>query len=356
MGGWPVIILAALLLIGGEVYWLIRRRADGAGERSLPSGAVVCPPLVGVPAPLVGRPGRIVLSGLTKRYGTLTAVDGLSFAVEPGRVTGFLGPNGAGKTTTLRMLLGLAAPSAGSTTIGGVRYGELDRPIRRVGAVLEGAAAHRGRTGRDHLRVLCRAGGVPVERADEVLELVGLSAAGRRPYKGYSLGMRQRLGIAAALIGNPGVLILDEPANGLDPEGIRWLRDLLRGLADQGRTILVSSHLLAEVQALADDVVILAHGRLVAHGSVTEVLESLVRAESDPRPHVGTGEARRRRWTPTATVTPDADGDLYVTGVDAAAIGDAAGGPGSACISSPPKRPDLEDVFLGADQGKAAIR
>ncbi len=354
MGGWAVIILAALLLIGGGVYWLIRRRADGAGERSLLSGAVVCPPLVGVPAPLDGRPGRIVLSGLTKRYGTLTAVEGLSFAVEPGRVTGFLGPNGAGKTTTLRMLLGLAAPSAGSTTIGGVRYGELDRPIRRVGAVLEGAAAHRGRTGRDHLRVLCRASGVPVERADEVLALVGLSAAGRRPYKGYSLGMRQRLGIAAALIGNPGVLILDEPANGLDPEGIRWLRDLLRGLADQGRTILVSSHLLAEVQALADDVVILAHGRLVAHGSVTEVLESL---SAPSRTLVRTSEPDKltAALDAAATVTPGADGDLYVTGVDAAAIGDAARRAGISLHQLVTEGPDLEDVFL-ALTGEAGIR
>lgn len=359
--GCSVIILAALLLIGGGVYWLTQRRGRRAGGylrggNPPPMALVDAPsaPLVGMPAPSDGGPGRIVMSGLTKRFGDLMAVDGLSFTVEPGRVTGFLGPNGAGKTTTLRMLLGLAHPTAGSATIDGSRYPDLARPIRRVGAVLEGAAAHRGRTGRDHLRVLCRAGGVPLERADEVLALVGLSATGRRSFKGYSLGMRQRLGIAAALIGNPGVLALDEPGNGLDPEGIRWLRDLLRGLADQGRTVLVSSHLLAEVQALADDVVIIAHGKLVVHGTVDSVLDSLARPvrslvrSSDP-------DKLTAELGDTAVVTPAGDDGLYIVGVDSAAIGDAARRAGISLYQLTTERPDLEEVFLELT-GQAAIR
>src|SRR5262245_12532350 len=195
--------------------------------------------------------GEIVVSGLTKHYKQVKAVDGLSFTIKPGRVTGFLGPNGAGKTTTLRMILGLVSPTAGTATIGGRRYADLDEPLEAVGAVLEASSFHRGRTGRNHLLVLCDAAGLPVSRADEVLELVGLSAAARRKVRGYSLGMKQRLGIAAALLGDPRTLILDEPANGLDPEGMHWMRGLLRGLAEQGRTVLVSSHLLAEVQHLA---------------------------------------------------------------------------------------------------------
>jgi ABC-2 type transport system ATP-binding protein len=350
-----MIILVPLLLIGGLVYWLIRRRAGRTSQPPVPPTAARGSQVGAfLPAPSSAVPGRIVVSGLTKRYGSLTAVDGLSFAVEPGRVTAFLGPNGAGKTTTLRMLLGLATATAGIATIGGSRYEDLDRPIRHVGAVLEGAAAHRGRTGRDHLRVICRAAGVPLDRTDEVLALVGLSAAGRRPFKTYSLGMRQRLGIAAAMIGNPAVLILDEPANGLDPEGIRWLRDLLRGLADQGRAILVSSHLLAEVQALADDVVIIAQGKLVADGGVAEVLESFARPS---RTLVRTPEPDKlvAELGDMAVVTPGVDGELIVTGVDAATIGDAARRAGVNLSQLTTERPDLEDVFLELT-GEAALR
>ena len=188
-------------------------------------------------------------------------MDDLSFRVRGGRVTGFLGPNGAGKTTTLRMLLGLVTPTAGTATFGGRRYVDLADPIRHVGAVLEASSAHRGRTGRNHLRMICRAAGLPDSRADEMLAVVGLTPAAKRKFKGYSLGMKQRLGIAAAMLGDPRVLILDEPANGLDPEGIRWMRDLLKALAAEGRTVLVSSHLLGEMQQLADDVVIVAAGQ-----------------------------------------------------------------------------------------------
>jgi ABC-2 type transport system ATP-binding protein len=336
-----VIILAALLLIGGGIY-LFNQRGT---RRDAPVAPAAAMRAAGMPAPPADAPGGIELSGLTKRYGAVTAIDGLTFAAEPGRVTGFLGPNGAGKTTALRILLGLATPTAGTATIGGLPYRDLARPIRRVGAVLEGSGAHRGRSGRDHLRVICRAGGVPLARADEVLDLVRLTPAGRRPVKGYSLGMRQRLGIAAALIGNPNVLVLDEPANGLDPEGIRWLRDLLRSLADQGRTVLVSSHLLADVQALADDVVIIARGRLVAHGTVESVLTSPVRPS---RVLVRTPEPDRLRTElgESAVVTPAADGAVHITGIDAAAIGDAARRAGIALHALTTETPDLEDVFL----------
>jgi ABC-2 type transport system ATP-binding protein len=201
---------------------------------------------------MANEDGRIVVAGLTKTYGTLRAVDDLSFTVEPGTITGFLGPNGAGKTTTLRMLLGLITPDAGTATIGGHPYRALLAPNDEVGAVLDASGFHSARSGRNHLRIYCTVNGYPGRRADRVLELVGLADAGRRPVRGYSLGMRQRLALATALLGDPRVLILDEPANGLDPEGIAWLRRLLRSLADEGRTVLVSSHVLSEVQQLVD--------------------------------------------------------------------------------------------------------
>ncbi len=214
----------------------------------------------------------IEVERLTKRFGSTLAVDDLSFRVEPGRLTGFLGPNGAGKTTTLRALLGLVRPTAGSTALFGRPYPELDSAMRRVGAVLEASSYHPGRSGRNHLRVLATAAEIPASRVDEVLELVELGAHARRRVRGYSLGMRQRLSIAAALLGDPAALVLDEPANGLDPQGTRWLRDLLRGLADEGRTILVSSHVLAEVEQLADEVVIIHRGRLVLHAPIGDVV------------------------------------------------------------------------------------
>lgn len=212
----------------------------------------------------------IHIQGLVKRYGAVTAVDGLSFEVRAGTVTGFLGPNGAGKTTTLRMLLGLVAPDAGSATINGYPYRELPEPLHQVGAVLEAASFHPGRTARAHLRIQALAAEADASRVADVLDLVGLSGAARRRIGGFSLGMRQRLGLATALLADPEVLILDEPANGLDPEGIRWLRGLLREFAAEGGTVLVSSHMLAEVAQTIDSVVIINHGRLVAQGPVTE--------------------------------------------------------------------------------------
>jgi ABC-2 type transport system ATP-binding protein len=208
---------------------------------------------------------------LTKRYGELVAVDGVTFSLERGTVTGFLGPNGAGKTTTLRLLLGLAEPTAGEALVFGRRYRELDQPIRTVGAVLESSDFHPARNGRDHLLALVLAAGLPLSRVEEVLELVGLSGAANRRVRAYSRGMRQRLGLAAALLGDPELLILDEPANGLDPAGVRWLRTFLQAFAAQGRTVLVSSHLLAEVAQTVDRVLIIDHGRLLASGRLDEL-------------------------------------------------------------------------------------
>jgi ABC-2 type transport system ATP-binding protein len=301
-----------------------------------------------------GPDGQIVIDHLTKVYKNVRAVDDLSFTVEPGRVTGFLGPNGAGKTTTLRMLLSLVRPTAGTATIGGTRYAELRDPIRHVGAVLEASSAHKGRTGRNHLRVICQAAGVPAKRADEVLELVGITAAANRKFKGYSLGMRQRLGIAAALIGDPHVLILDEPANGLDPEGIRWMRDLLKLLASQGRTILVSSHLLSEMELLADNVVIIAAGKLVRQGTVTQVLDSMAHSS---RVRVRTPHADKLIAALNgATVETGPDGVLLISGVDAPAVGGAALRAGVELHELVSDRPDLEAVFLELTKGKADIR
>ena len=208
---------------------------------------------------------------LTKRYGDVVAVDGVSFSLEPGTVTGFLGPNGAGKTTTLRLLLGLAEPTAGEALVFGRRYRELEDPIRHVGGVLESSDYHPGRSGRNHLRTLALAAELPLARVEEVLELVQLRKAAGRPVRTYSLGMRQRLGVAAALLGDPALLILDEPANGLDPAGMRWLRTFLRRLASEGRTVLVSSHLLAEVAQTVDQIMVIDQGRLLACGRLEEL-------------------------------------------------------------------------------------
>jgi ABC-2 type transport system ATP-binding protein len=237
--------------------------------------------LDGNPRPNAGRcptssdpsaDGAVVsCASLTKRYGDVLAVDGVSFSLEAGTVTGFLGPNGAGKTTTLELLLGLAEPNSGEALVFDRRYRDLDHPIRRVGAVLESGDFHPTRSGRDHLRALAFAAGLAAGRVDEVLDLVELGPAARRRVKTYSLGMRQRLGLAAALLGDPQLLILDEPTNGLDPAGVRWLRTFLRDFATQGRTVLLSSHLLAEVAQTVDHVLIIDHGRLLADGSLEDV-------------------------------------------------------------------------------------
>jgi ABC-2 type transport system ATP-binding protein len=292
----------------------------------------------------------INVHGLTKRFGDVLAVDGLGFEVEEGTVVGFLGPNGAGKTTTLRMLLGLVTPTAGTATIAGRPYRELPDPARRVGAVLEASGFHPGRSARDHLRVLTTAAGLDPRRVDEVLEQTGLAAAGRRRVGGFSLGMRQRLGLAAALLGDPEVLILDEPANGLDPEGVHWLRGLVRGLADQGRTVLVSSHVLAEVAQTVDQVVIIDRGRLVAQSTLAALTAG---ADRTVRVRTPQPEALRDLLVARgASVTLDGPGRLVVGGATTEQVGQAAAAGGVVLHEMRFERSNLEDVFLELTGGK----
>ena len=293
------------------------------------------------------------VEGLTKRYGSTLAVDDLTFEVAPGAVTGFLGPNGAGKTTTLRILLDLVRPTAGSATIDGRRYRELEDPVKQVGAVLEAANFHPGRKGRNHLRVLARAAEIPERRVGETLALVGLADAAGKRVKAYSLGMRQRLTIAGALLGEPHVLILDEPANGLDPEGIRWLRGLLRAFADRGGTVFVSSHVLAEVAQLADRVVIIHRGRLISHTSLEEIMQ---RAEGGVR--VRSPEAERLQGlltTAGAQVSSASQGELAVRELPMERIGEVAAENRVVLHELSSESASLEDVFLeltGADEAK----
>ncbi|GAA5209663.1 ABC transporter ATP-binding protein [Microbacterium kyungheense] len=287
-------------------------------------------------------------SGVTKRFGAVTAVSDLSARVEPGRVTGFLGPNGAGKTTTLRILLGLVRATSGHATIGGRRYAELGKPLQTVGAVLEASSFHPGRTGAAHLTIYAQAAGIPRGRVDEVLGLVGLGDAGGRKVGGYSLGMRQRLGLAYALLGDPGVLVLDEPANGLDPEGIRWMRGFLRQLAAEGRTVLVSSHLLAEVQQTVDALLIISRGRLVFEGSIDDL--------ADPTEYATVVDAPDRDALTAALSAAGLPYEvlrsgLTVRGADPTAVGAAAAASGVALSALQRRGPALEEVFLDLVNG-----
>jgi ABC-2 type transport system ATP-binding protein len=291
--------------------------------------------------------GRIVVTNVTKTFGSVRAVHDLSFTVEPGRVTGFLGPNGAGKTTTMRVVLGLATPTSGGATVEGVPYPQLVNPGRTVGAVLESTSFHPARSARNHLRVYAAAAGVPDMRADEVLATVGLSAAARQPVRAFSMGMRQRLALATALLGDPRILILDEPANGLDPEGIVWLRGFLRHLAhNEGRTVLVSSHVLSEVEQTVDSVVIIARGRLVHEGTLDElkgagtVTVSVVVATPTPDKLIAA------LTQPSVTVTPGTDGTLQVSGASAAEVGHAAWQAGVELHQLREAASNLERVFL----------
>jgi len=281
---------------------------------------------------------------LTKRFGDLLAVDDLSFSLQPGTVTGFLGPNGAGKTTTLRMLLGLATPTSGQARIFDKPYAEIERPALRIGAVLEATDFHPGRSGRDHLRMLGQAVGVPDSRADEVLGLVELTDAAHRRVKGYSLGMRQRLGLAAALLGDPELLILDEPANGLDPEGVRWLRDFLRTLAAEGHTVLISSHVLAEVAQTVDQVLIISRGRLVAESSLAELTARVggsvrVRVADPSRLAAALHEQDLQ-------VTAGADQALLVPGASSERVGEIAFAAGVPIHELVADGGSLEEIFL----------
>ncbi len=285
----------------------------------------------------------IEVQGLTKRFGSTLAVDDLTFSVEPGRITGFLGPNGAGKSTTMRVILGLVRPTAGTTAVLGLPYPQLENPVRRVGVLLETFDAHPGRTGRNHLRVLALAGGIPRSRVDEVLAMVDMSTAARRRVKGYSLGMRQRLGLAAALLGDPEVLVLDEPANGLDPQGIRWLRDFLRSLAAEGRTILVSSHVLSEVAQTVDDVVIIHRGSLVQHAAMAEVEAMTAGATSVRSPDAD----RFARLLEEANLEVHVVGDgRLAVNVAPERVGEIAAAHGIVLHELTVERASLEEVFL----------
>ena len=285
----------------------------------------------------------IEISALSKRFGDVRAVDDLSFSVEPGSVTGFLGPNGAGKTTTLRMLLGLVEPTAGTATIGGRRYAELSDPLHAVGAVLEASSFHPARTARDHLRIQSLAGHADRARIADVLELVGLADAADRRVGGFSLGMRQRLGLATALLCDPDVLILDEPANGLDPEGVRWLRDMVRGLADEGRTVLVSSHILAEVAQTVDGVVILDRGRLIVQSPLDELTggTSVVRIRS-PRAE----ELREALAERGIAAQPVAADRIEIAGARPEEVGLLAAARAIPIFDMTTEAVDLEEMFL----------
>jgi ABC-2 type transport system ATP-binding protein len=287
----------------------------------------------------------ITAQGLTKRYGSTLAVDGLSFEVLPGRVTGFLGPNGAGKSTTLRMVMGLDAPTAGTVTISGRPYASLRRPLFEVGAMLEATAIHDGRSAYNHLLWVAQSNGIGRRRVKEVLGIVGLASVAKRRAGGFSMGMGQRLGIGVALLGDPELLIFDEPVNGLDPEGIVWIRNLMRSLAAEGRTVFVSSHLMSEMALTADHVIVIGRGRLLAESSVEDLIQgssgNFVRVRSLSNDKlakllVGAGASSHR----------EADGALAVTGIASSAIGDLAAAEGIALHELSPQEASLEEAYM----------
>ncbi|MFJ9265158.1 ABC transporter ATP-binding protein [Streptomyces bacillaris] len=293
---------------------------------------------------------------LTKRYGERTAVDRLSFTVRPGRVTGFLGPNGAGKSTTMRLILGLDSPTGGRVTVGGKAYRDLPVPLREAGSLLDAKSVHGGRSAYHHLAGLAASNGIPRRRVDEVLDLVGLPAAtARRRTKGFSLGMGQRLGIAAALIGDPEVLILDEPVNGLDTEGIRWIRELMKSLAAQGRTVFLSSHLMSEMELTADHLIVIGQGRLIADTTMRDFIETNSRAHTlvrSPEPD----RLRALLEAAGARVRPAATGGWRVDGPDAATIGDLARDHGLALHELRSTHSSLEEVYTALSQSSVEYR
>ncbi|MDQ2839056.1 MAG: ATP-binding cassette domain-containing protein [Actinomycetota bacterium] len=287
----------------------------------------------------------IVAEHLTKVYGDKTAVSDLSFTVHPGVVTGFLGPNGAGKSTTMRMILGLDGPTAGQVTVNGKHYAEHPAPLHEVGALLEARAIHTGRTARNHLLSLAATHGIPNHRVDEVIGLVGLSDVASKRVGGFSLGMGQRLGIAVALLADPATLILDEPVNGLDPEGIRWVRNLLKGLAAEGRTVFVSSHMMNEMAVTAEHIIVVGRGRLIADVGVEEFL----RSASTSSVRVRSPEASRLAELlagPDVTVVPSDDGAIRITGLTPASIGDLARDHGLAIHELTAENASLEEAFM----------
>lgn len=292
----------------------------------------------------------IKVQGLTKRYGDKIAVDGLTFTVSPGRVTGFLGPNGAGKTTTMRCILGLDRPTGGTVTIDGKQPRELAQPIREVGALLDSKSIHGGRSAYSHLLCLAQAGGIPQQRIGEVLELTGLSSVARKRPKGFSLGMSQRLGIAAALLGDPKIVLFDEPVNGLDPEGIVWIRTLMKHLAAEGRTVFVSSHLMSEMENTADHLIVVGRGKLLADCAMREFIDRA----GDGAVTVRTPEPEvliRAVYAAGGTSTPLSDGAMSITGLTPAKISDAAAEAGIRLHEVSSRQVSLEEAFMRLTSG-----
>jgi ABC-2 type transport system ATP-binding protein len=304
---------------------------------------------------LIGMTAAIEVRGLAKRFGRTQAVDRLTFTVPAGCVTGFVGPNGAGKSTTLRLILGLDRPDAGDALVNGARYATLRSPLRAVGALLDGAGFHPGRRASDHLLWLARSNALPRRRVGEVLELVGLAPVARRRVGGFSLGMRQRLGLAAALLGDPPVLLLDEPVNGLDPDGIVWIRRFLRSLAAEGRAVLVSSHLMSELEDTADRLVVIGRGRLIAETGVSELLA----AAADNRVRLRTpqrAELMGALADAGATVTSDGDDRLTVSGLDSTRIAELAAAHGLLLHELAPQRATLEEAFMRLTRDAVELR
>ena len=297
----------------------------------------------------------IKVTGITKRYGGTLAVDDLSFDVKPGQVTGFLGPNGSGKSTTMRMIMGLDRPDAGQTTVNGVTYGRLGWPLREVGALLEARAIHPGRSAQNHLLALAQTNDIPRSRVDEVLDVVGLTSVAHKRAGTFSLGMGQRLGIASALLGDPSVLLFDEPINGLDPEGIRWVRNLLKGLGREGRTVFVSSHLMSEMALTADHLVVIGRGRLIAEMPVADFIaqssQQFVRVRT-----LQPNEFREAMQSNGATVAQEEDGALSVVGLNAEEIGDIAFDRRLPLHELSPQLASLEEAFMELTQDSVDYR
>ncbi len=354
--GWALVICVSIPW-GGIVYLLIGkvRRAPGA-PWELPvkkEGRDVSLPHT--PGRGQASPVTIEVDRLTKRFGPVTAVDGLSFTVRPGHVTGFLGPNGAGKTTTMRVILGLDAPTSGTALVGGRPYQQISRPLREVGSLLDATAVHGSRTAWLHLLAIARSNGIGRRRVSEVLELAGLDTVAGRRAGGFSLGMKQRLGIAAALLGDPPVLMFDEPAGGLDAEGIHWIRQLFRSLAAEGRTVFVSSHLMSEMALTADHLIIIGHGRLLADTPADRFTEANARRDvlvRSPQAAELAGLLTARG----ATVASEGDGGLAVTGMDGPAIAGLASAHGIAVHELTPRHASLEQAYLDLTSGSTEYR